>query len=138
MKKILRRALLVILAVSLAACSTFSHVADYSVVANTPSSVAAAADISDDRLAPGVEREVWAGDDLELQLISGEKVFLKLDSIEPDALVGTGMLGGSVRVPTNKIEIIKRAADRRPAGGPGDGLWALLFFQIMFALSLSF
>jgi predicted small secreted protein len=95
MKKILRRALLAILAVSLAACSTIS------VVADTRSSSAAVADISAKRLV--------RGDDLRLRLISGERVSLLLVSIEPDALVGTTTsLGAPVRVPTSQIESIER------------------------------
>ncbi|MDH4323395.1 MAG: hypothetical protein OEZ09_12925 [Betaproteobacteria bacterium] len=100
MTRILRSALLVILAVTLAACST------YSVVANTHSLVAIAVDSSSGVLQPG--------DNLELQLLSGEKIFLTLESIEPDALVGTPKSQGkSVRVPTNQIEIIKREEKRK-------------------------
>jgi hypothetical protein len=95
MKKILRRTLLAILAVSLAACSTIS------VVADTRSSSAAVADNSAKRLAPG--------DDLRLRLISGERVSLLLVSIESDALVGTTTFQGTpVRVPTSQIESIER------------------------------
>ena len=95
MVTILRSALLAILAVSLAACSTIS------VVADTRSSSAAVADVSAKRLAPG--------DDLRLRLVSGERVSLLLVSIEPDALVGTTTSQGApARVPTSQIESIER------------------------------
>ena len=95
MKKFLRCPLIAIMAASLAACSTTS------VVADTRSSSAAAAEVSAKRLAPG--------DNLGLQLTSGEQVLLKLSSIESDALVGTTKdQGASVRVPIDQIEKIKR------------------------------
>jgi len=96
MKGILRRALLAMLAISLAACSTLS------VVADTRASSAAATDISAERLAPG--------DNLHLRLISGERVDLRLVSVERDALVGTTTVQGApVRVPTSQIVTIERA-----------------------------
>jgi hypothetical protein len=95
MKESLRRAFLALLAISLAACSSLS------VVADTRDSVAAAADVSAKRLAPG--------DNLRLRLASGERVDLRLVSVERDALVGTTPdQGAPVRVPTGQIVTIER------------------------------
>jgi hypothetical protein len=95
MKESLRRAFLALLAISLAACSALS------VVADTRDSVAAATDVSAKRLAPG--------DSLRLRLTSGERVDLRLVSVERDALVGTTTVQGApVRVPTSQIVTIER------------------------------